>query len=275
VPKHPDWVEWRLTHGSNCKLCPLKGKRKVGCDGPPTSKNIIIAEAPGEKEEQFLSGKIPYGRPLVGPSGWAAKTKLLAPAGLCVVDTSGKWDQVKRLDAFLMNVIMCRPPDNKINSREGRRAIACCRNSALALVKHLISLHPQNDLPVISTFGATSLELLTGHNTVAGYRGRPVLQDSDGDWTLLTDDEQARIALRGVKPPEAWLAHEKVVKALIVVYRRTGKKIRNRPPTEAAPYLLALDIVVKKMRATHRKKLKLLAKLASTKAACDAKVSNV
>src|SRR5437899_1001156 len=126
TPLHPhsDFVEERLRHGSYCHLCPLNKQRKVGCDGPPDAKIIGIAEAPGQKEEEYGRGKFKYGRALVGPTGYYLKTETLAHPDVDLATVQDRprsqWKDVTELNVFLMNVVMCRPPKNKLNTKEGK-----------------------------------------------------------------------------------------------------------------------------------------------------------
>src|SRR3990172_5932090 len=104
--EHNDWVEWRLAHGSLCYACPLNGQRKVGCDGPSDAPLIQIAEAPSADEEKHGRAEgAPYGRPLVGKSGYLFKVRALAPAGLATLSHAprDKWPRVRSLNVFLMN----------------------------------------------------------------------------------------------------------------------------------------------------------------------------
>src|SRR5689334_5719331 len=108
MPKteHPYFVEERLAHGSYCRLCPLNGQRKVGCDGPPDSAFIGIAEAPGKDEEEDGKGRgQKYGRPLVGKTGYLLKTQQLAHPDVGLVETEtrpgSKWPRVTKLHIFL------------------------------------------------------------------------------------------------------------------------------------------------------------------------------
>ncbi len=167
-----DWVDWRLSHGSQCEACPLNGQRKVGTDGPVDADVVLIGEAPGADEEAYREGYQKYGSPFQGRSGWALKAKLLAPAGLVEVERMDDgWIKPKKLKCFIMNTIMCRPPGNKINSPEGKMAVACCSPSARAL---LTRLEQMNDRRSYVPLGATSISLLTGREgpTVGTFRGR-------------------------------------------------------------------------------------------------------
>jgi len=78
-----------------CKKCPLwKGrKRAVPGEGPADSKLILVGEAPGRREDEL-------GRPFVGSAGRRLET-LLESAGM------------SRDEAFITNIVKCRPPRNR------------------------------------------------------------------------------------------------------------------------------------------------------------------
>lgn len=203
-PFEGNLVRWRLAHGSLCHLCPLNGQRKVGCDGPQDADHILIGEAPGHDEETYRSGVDEFGLPFQGKSGWAMKNFLLAPAGLVdVAQVRGaKWARIRQLNAFILNVIMCRPPKNKITSPNGRKAVAACHESAIAVVKELFRIDPHR---AIETLGGTALEMIqpATKGKVGVHRGRPRQIRID----LLEPmpwEKRIRILLRGKKPPGEW-----------------------------------------------------------------------
>jgi uracil-DNA glycosylase family 4 len=100
----------------NCNVCPFKEKTKVFSEGPLNAKIVLIAEAPGEHEEE-------KGRPMIGPSGWKLD-KLLRIA-----------DIDRQSEVLIVNTIKCRPPDNEINSAAAKRAIELCRANLIPELK--------------------------------------------------------------------------------------------------------------------------------------------
>lgn len=215
---YDDWVDWRLAHGSECHVCPLNGQRKVGCIGDPDAGPIAILEAPGAEEEAYNAAHQKYGVPIVGRSGWALKHKLLAPVGLVEVEQKeGQWPRVKKWNCFVMNTIMCRPPDNKINSPEGKKAKVCCSNSAKSLLQYLLERNPDR---VLMPLGGTALDLLTGQATIGPYRGR-VLSLKPQSLTPLPKDDVIKLALKGVKPPEESKPHLKIIQLLVKQSQKT------------------------------------------------------
>lgn len=115
-------------------------------DGKMTAGVAVVAEALGEEEEK-------EGRPLIGPSGHTL------------------FQQLKRVgldrDQFrLLNVLSCRPPENKLLGMPYEEdAIACCtpildRNLAEARFQAL----SQGQTFVIVTLGNTAFERVMGFN---------------------------------------------------------------------------------------------------------------
>lgn len=253
-----DWVDWRLANGSHCEVCPLRGQRKVGTDGPVDAAVVLIGEAPGADEEAYLQGRIKYGKPFQGRSGWALKAKLLAPAQLVDTETTEDgWIKPTKLKCFIMNTIMCRPPGNKINSPEGKKAVACCSNSARALLQEL---ERTNSTRCYVPLGGTALELLTGQDSIGQYRGR-VLKFDETALQPMPEPQIWKIALRGVKPPPEALPHLKVVNALLLKQRAAlkpeamakvaamrEKALMKEMLTLAAPHLKVVTACLLKQR---------------------------
>lgn len=247
--QHPDFVEQRLATGSLCHVCPLRGRRKVGHDGPPDADVVVLAEAPGEKEEQHMVGKVQYGRPLVGPSGYMTKVRYLAPAGLVTLlpnPREPEYPIVAELKAHLMNVIMCRPPKNKIESKEGKKAVWCCANSARAHLRAMIERNPK--LGIIAV-GGTAMDLVKGaqhkgqkklakgakrkKDSIEKLRGRPFQMDM----RALEPIPEALIykkALAGVKPPPEFVEFLKFPIGLRWVLKMNRMSLRRslKPPKE-------------------------------------------
>lgn len=84
-----------------CQVCEISKSRlhAVFGEGPVDAKLMIIAEAPGAKEDE-------QGRPFVGRSG-----KLLSEM---IENAIG----IERENVYITNIIKCRPPDNRNPSRE-------------------------------------------------------------------------------------------------------------------------------------------------------------
>jgi len=234
-----DLVEWRMANGSWCSLCPLNHKRRVGCAGPLDAPIILIGEMPGKDETEYNEHRQPFGEPFVGRSGEMWKRELLAKAGLVTMQPGLKYARVKSLNAFIMNAAMCQPPKNKAASPIGRKALACCHDSAVNLLKELFKRNPNR---AIGPQGGVALELLTGHDKIGLYRGRPQLIDVD-NLPLYGFGEVAKIALRGLKPwtipnsgvsEEEWKWFEKVLRKIMGWQRQGLRKAAKRREKEHA-----------------------------------------
>ncbi len=130
-----DFVTERLAHGALCHVCPLNGQRKVGHDGPPPedAQFFAIAEAPGGDEESSgIARGAKYGRVLSSKVGYFWKLEQLVPAGLAKSEQrkNTRWPEIKAMEVHTLPVIMCKPPKDKIESKEGKKAVRCCANSA-------------------------------------------------------------------------------------------------------------------------------------------------
>ncbi|MEX0587785.1 MAG: uracil-DNA glycosylase [Cyanobium sp.] len=118
-----------------CRRCGLaEGRQQVVVSrGNPAARLMLIGEGPGAQEDGA-------GLPFVGRSGQLLD-QLLAAAGL---DSNG--------DAYVANVVKCRPPDNR---RPTAAELAACRpwlEQQIALV----------DPPLIVLLGASALEGVLG-----------------------------------------------------------------------------------------------------------------
>ncbi|MBQ7543727.1 MAG: uracil-DNA glycosylase [Synergistaceae bacterium] len=116
-----------------CTKCPLCAERHraVFGEGPVNAKCVIVGEAPGEKEDE-------QGRPFVGPAGQLLTNILEKGAG------------IPRSSVYVMNVVKCRPPDNR--NPELIEIISCSDY----LEAQLALLHPY----VVVTMGNISTKTL-------------------------------------------------------------------------------------------------------------------
>jgi uracil-DNA glycosylase family 4 len=135
-PSHPDQALATLAAAcAACHCCGLATTRQqvVVGRGNPAARLLLIGEAPGAQEDA-------QGLPFVGKAGQLLD-RMLASVGL---------DSER--DAYICNVIKCRPPDNRKPTPE---EMAACRPfllQQLALV----------DAPLILLAGATALEGVLG-----------------------------------------------------------------------------------------------------------------
>jgi uracil-DNA glycosylase family 4 len=118
-----------------CRACVLaQGRQQVVVSrGNPQASLLLIGEAPGAQEDA-------QGRPFVGRAGQLLD-QMLESVGL---------DSER--DAFICNVIKCRPPDNR---RPSPAEIAACRPF---LLRQIALVNP----PLILLVGATALEGVLG-----------------------------------------------------------------------------------------------------------------
>ena len=120
---------------SACRGCPLAETRQqvVISRGDPTARLMVIGEGPGAQEDAS-------GRPFVGRAGQLLD-QMLASVGL---------DSER--DAYVCNVVKCRPPDNR---KPTAKEMAAC---APWLAVQIAAVNP----PIILVAGATALEGVLG-----------------------------------------------------------------------------------------------------------------
>lgn len=135
----------------SCTDCDLAIARTkvVFYRGDPGARMLIMGEAPGVDEDN-------RGIPFVGKAGHALDD-LLQAAG---VDPD---------DAFVMNRIGCRPPNNRVPTREELKA---CDPRTAYMIRTV-------DPGVILLLGATAAKL-AGVTSIGPWRGQPVEVDLKG-----------------------------------------------------------------------------------------------
>lgn len=89
----------------DCRRCPLReGARQVVFgEGDPHARLMLVGEGPGATEDEL-------GRPFVGKAG-ELLDRILAAAGF------------RRDEVYITNVVMCRPPGNRVPTE---REMAAC-----------------------------------------------------------------------------------------------------------------------------------------------------
>lgn len=105
-----------------CRKCPLCETRTntVPGEGNPTARLMLVGEGPGESED--LSG-----RPFVGRAG-DLLTKMLEAI------------QVPRAEAYIANVVKCRPPKNRVPLPDERAACLPYLRRQIELVRPKVLL---------------------------------------------------------------------------------------------------------------------------------------
>ncbi len=96
ITKPGDTLEVIRTEVANCTKCDIlcsSRKNTVFSDGTPAAKIVFVGEAPGADEDE-------QGIPFVGRAGQLL-TKIIEACKL------------RREDIYIMNVLKCRPPNNR------------------------------------------------------------------------------------------------------------------------------------------------------------------
>lgn len=119
---------------SSCHLCELAKTRSntVFGEGNESAKLMFVGEGPGESEDKT-------GRPFVGKAG-ELLTKMIENA-----------IGIKRADVYIANIVKCRPPGNRVPTKD--EAATCIAY----LHKQIELINPQ----IIVALGATALNSLT------------------------------------------------------------------------------------------------------------------
>lgn len=168
-----------------CTRCLLAGTRRqaVPGEGSPTARLVVVGEAPGAEEDAT-------GRPFVGAAG-KLLTKMLSAIGL------------RREDVYILNVLKCRPPNNR-----GPRPdeVAACRPY---LREQLEILQPEL---ILSLGSPASRELLRTERGIMSLRGR--FTKTPEGWRVMPSYHPAYLLRRPEAKRDAWADLQKVAKAL-------------------------------------------------------------
>lgn len=142
----------------NCKRCPLhRGRSRVVLgDGPPTTKIMLVGEAPGYWEDK-------QGKPFVGAAG-KFLNELLASAGL------------GRGQVYITNVVKCRPPGNRDPRPEEEEACSPYLERQLNLLRPrlICTLGSHATRWILAFFGLTPQPITKVHGkifTAEGWNG--------------------------------------------------------------------------------------------------------
>jgi len=141
---------FRITRSqSKCGSCPLAGycTKVRGESVSEKPKIAFIGEAPGADEERL-------GHPFVGSAGQELD-RILAKAG------------IHRHNAYLLNLINCRPPNNDLDSDEGQEALMFCRPG---FEEELLKLHSLG-VRTLVTLGAKPTSALGIDGSIHKVRG--------------------------------------------------------------------------------------------------------
>lgn len=160
---------------SQCQACCLR----AGCngvvfgEGNPAARLVLCGEGPGAEEDRLL-------RPFVGAAGQLLD-RILAACG---------WERFQHV--YILNVVKCRPPGNRIPTPEERDA---CRPN---LAAQLRILQPK----IVVLMGATALQgLIDPDARITRMRGSWLQRD--GVWYMPTY-HPAALLRDPSKKKEAW-----------------------------------------------------------------------
>jgi DNA polymerase len=145
----PDSLLSLETTTQQCSLCMLANSRKhvVFGEGNPDADIMFIGEGPGAVEDEM-------GRPFVGKSGELLTKIIETTLGL------------KRQEVYIANIVKCRPPLNRVPTKEEAQKCLPFLLKQIALVKPKI----------IVTLGATSYQYLSGDydSAISKIRGEMI-----------------------------------------------------------------------------------------------------
>ncbi len=138
-----------------CKKCVLGSSRKnfVFGEGDPEAKLVFIGEAPGATEDE-------QGRPFVGKAGLLLN-KIIESIGF------------KREEVFILNVLKCRPPENRPPEPEEEILCLPYLKAQLSIIapKIICTLgNPATHILLNTEIGITKLR-----GTLQDYCGIPVI----------------------------------------------------------------------------------------------------
>lgn len=158
----------------SCNRCALRTgcQRVVPGEGNPHAEILFIGEGPGGEEDR-------QGRPFVGPAG-ALLTKMIHAIGM------------ERTDAYICNVVKCRPPQNRTPLPEEAEACLPFLRQQVALVRPRI----------IVLLGATAARYTIGPD-VRITRDRGQWVERKGVWMMPTYHPSALLRNEAYKRP-AW-----------------------------------------------------------------------
>lgn len=167
----------------SCTGCPLHATRKHALfgEGAPDAPIFIIGEAPGADEDRI-------GRPFVGKSGQLLD-RILEVCGF-----------TRRQHVFLSNIVRCRPPQNRVPTRQEVEACIPFLFRQIELV----------DPKILIPLGATALKQLFGNESLRITRLRGNWMDKDGRLVMPVYHPAALLRNPGLKK-ETWEDFKKII----------------------------------------------------------------
>jgi uracil-DNA glycosylase len=156
TPAPPSGLAGVLAELGSCTRCKLyKGRTNIVFgEGNPGSVLVFVGEVPGLEEDR-------EGKPFAGPAG-----QLLS-------DIIVKGMKLRREDVYLCNVLLCRPPDDRLPEQDETKACVTFLEKQLAAVrpKAIVAL---GDL-AIKTLLNTSEGIAALRGKWQTYRGIPLM----------------------------------------------------------------------------------------------------
>jgi len=180
----------------DCTRCTLhKGRNKlVFADGDPNARLMFVGEGPGADEDA-------QGLPFVGRAGQLLNNMIKAMG-------------LEREQAYIANIIKCRPPNNRTPERDE------CETCSPFLMRQVAAIKPK----VIVALGAVAAKtLLAMNDSMANLRGhwyefRPTgVRSNDPNWTgakLAVTYHPAFLLRDPRQKKEAWKDLQMVMKEL-------------------------------------------------------------
>jgi DNA polymerase len=154
-----------------CKLAPTRNTIVFG-SGNPDAEIVFVGEAPGYEEDQ-------QGLPFVGSAGQLL-TKIIESIG------------VRREDAYICNILKCRPPENR--NPEPDEVLAC----SPFLKRQIASIRPK----IVCCLGKFAAQtLLQSAAPISRLRGR--FHDVDG-YRVIATFHPAYLLRSPEKKREVW-----------------------------------------------------------------------
>lgn len=141
-----DEIKKSVISCTKCTLCKTRNKAVPG-KGASSSKIMFVGEAPGRNEDKV-------GEPFVGIAGQRL-TLALEFAG------------ITRDSVYITNVAKCRPPNNRVPTREEKEACSHYLESEIAVIQPKI----------ICIMGNTAFTSLLGRKEILKNRGKIIEQN--------------------------------------------------------------------------------------------------
>jgi DNA polymerase len=177
-PARWEGLQREVAECRRCGLCATRTQTVFG-SGSRAPRLIVVGEAPGAEEDR-------QGLPFVGPAG-EMLTKMLAGIGLD-----------RERDVFILNVLKCRPPDNRPPAPD---EVAACRPYLKEQIEHLKGARPAP--PLLLALGNHAVRaLLATERGITSLRGR-FTQTPEG-WRVMPTFHPAYLLRTPERKRDVW-----------------------------------------------------------------------